>query len=52
MSDKIQYPCTTCVRVKDPKACENKNCKAWIEWFLRRWEELHRNDAYTGNRKD
>lgn len=37
-SDK--YPCDTCVKVGDPNMCENKNCKDWKHWFLRRWAEI------------
>lgn len=33
-------PCLTCTRVKDPHNCENKNCREWREWFVRKWEEL------------
>ena len=51
MSDKIQYPCATCDRVKDPKACENKNCKAWKEWFLYKWQEMHCNCKVEGKDK-
>ena len=31
-------PCVGCTRVKDPEACENKNCKPWQQWFIDRWE--------------
>lgn len=41
MANKNQSPCATCTRVKDPSDCENKNCKVWKEWFLRRWKEIH-----------
>lgn len=33
-------PCLGCSRVKDPKNCENKQCKVWQEWFLERWEMI------------
>jgi hypothetical protein len=33
-------PCLTCTRVADPEKCENINCKAWREWFLKKWGEL------------
>ena len=31
-------PCLHCTRVRDPEACENKNCKTWRQWFAGRWE--------------
>ena len=40
MTDKEQSPCKTCKVVKDPSDCERKQCKAWREWFIRRWEEM------------
>lgn len=36
-------PCLYCVRVKNPRECENKNCKVWQKWFLARWELLRHN---------
>ena len=38
-----QYPspCLTCTRVRDPRGCDNKNCKPWQRWFLDRWELIH-----------
>lgn len=35
-------PCIRCTRVVDPDACENKNCKLWKTWFLRRWAAIYR----------
>ncbi len=34
-------PCVGCNRVKDPKNCENKNCKPWRAWFLGRWDKIN-----------
>ena len=34
-------PCLGCTRVSDPGDCENKTCKAWKAWFLRRWAGIH-----------
>ena len=34
-------PCESCIRVRDPGACENKNCKVWKAWFLRRWAAIY-----------
>lgn len=36
---KQESPCLTCCRVKNPAACENKNCKVWREWFCHSWEQ-------------
>lgn len=33
-------PCLTCTRVREPRDCENKNCRVWRQWFLKRWEQL------------
>lgn len=35
-------PCLSCRRVKDPANCENKLCKPWRQWFLARWEMIHK----------
>ncbi|MBQ7341013.1 MAG: hypothetical protein IJW41_02460 [Oscillospiraceae bacterium] len=35
-------PCLTCTRVRDPENCENKGCKVWRQWFIKRWELIHR----------
>lgn len=34
-------PCDGCTRVSCPAACENKNCKLWKAWFLRRWAAIY-----------
>lgn len=34
-------PCEGCTRVCDPNMCENKNCKLWKSWFLRRWAGIY-----------
>ena len=36
----MKSPCLDCTRVKDPKNCENKNCKEWQAWFIDRWESM------------
>lgn len=33
-------PCQRCTRVRDPEACENKNCQAWQQWFIARWNRM------------
>ena len=35
-----EKPCLTCTRVKDPADCEIKNCKAWRDWWIEKWEEM------------
>ena len=35
---ELPSPCATCFRVKNPAACENKNCKVWREWFSAAWD--------------
>lgn len=35
-------PCLSCTRVKDPRNCDNKLCQPWRQWFLRRWDMIHR----------
>lgn len=34
-------PCEGCLRVAEPHNCENKQCKRWGIWFLKRWEKIH-----------
>ena len=34
-------PCVNCTRVANPGDCENKNCKLWKTWFLRRWAAIY-----------
>ena len=36
----LKSPCLTCARVRDPKNCENKNCRDWQAWFIDRWESM------------
>ena len=36
----MDSPCLHCIRVKDPKNCENKACKEWQAWFIDRWESM------------
>lgn len=35
-----EKPYLTCKTVANPEKCENKNCKAWRKWFLKKWGEL------------
>lgn len=39
----MEYPCSNCTRVKDPKNCENKLCKDWRAWFIGRWDQMRKN---------
>lgn len=40
-ASKSVSPCEGCTRVPNPGACENKNCKVWKAWFLRRWAGIY-----------
>ena len=40
-TEKSVSPCEHCTRVRDPGACENKSCKVWKAWFLRRWAAIY-----------
>lgn len=40
---RLNSPCATCTRVRDPQNCENKTCKDWQAWFLDRWETMREN---------
>ena len=35
-------PCMGCTRVRDPRACENKHCQPWQNWFISRWNAMRR----------
>lgn len=35
-------PCLRCERVPEPEKCDNKECRPWRQWFLDRWELIHR----------
>ena len=35
-------PCLSCTRVKDPRLCENKECRVWRRWFVEKWDALRR----------
>ncbi len=37
----VKYPCSNCRRVPKPNNCENKSCKVWREWFLKKWTEIN-----------
>ena len=39
--ENCQNPCLGCTRVHNPNGCENKLCKEWKAWFLRRWSYIH-----------
>lgn len=45
-------PCETCTRVARPDACENKNCKVWKTWFLRRWAAIYGYGQRHGIRRE
>lgn len=33
-------PCMRCTRVADPRACENKDCRQWQQWFIGKWNAM------------
>lgn len=35
-------PCMSCTRVRNPRQCENKECKVWQDWFIGNWNQLRR----------
>lgn len=37
---ETKSPCLTCRRVANPRACENKNCNPWRQWFIERWDRI------------
>jgi len=38
----ISNPCLSCIRVRNPDACDNKNCRLWRVWFTYRWETMRK----------
>lgn len=44
--EKMQKPCLTCTRVKDPANCESKQCKTWSDWFIKTWEQMRTRLGY------
>ena len=45
MSEQMESPCKNCSRVRNPDACENKNCRVWRQWFQQRWDETRKHPA-------
>lgn len=33
-------PCLNCTRVRDPRGCDDKNCKLWQAWFVGKWDDM------------
>ena len=52
MQKNEQSPCLTCTRVKNPGDCENKCCRVWGNWFLRRWRMIHGYYKKYGNMEE
>lgn len=40
MNKRQPSPCLRCLRVEDPRKCENKNCQLWQRWFIDQWNML------------
>ena len=36
----MNSPCLRCARVACPRDCEDKNCRAWRQWFVEKWDTL------------
>lgn len=36
---ELPPPCRICYQVKDPAACENKDCRRWRAWFVAQWDK-------------
>lgn len=51
MKNNCDSPCKNCTRVQNPDGCENKYCKEWKAWFLRRWAQIHRYGLIYGKGK-
>ena len=41
LSRELPPPCRGCTQVRNPASCENKKCKQWQQWFIKRWDRLH-----------
>ena len=42
MRSELPPPCRVCCLVKNPAACENKECKPWRMWFTNTWNRRRR----------
>ena len=38
----MKKPCVSCDRVVDPANCDNKDCKAWRQWYIATWDDMRR----------
>ena len=34
----MKSTCLKCTRVRNPKNCEDKNCKVWRQWYISTWD--------------
>ena len=46
LKPRYSSPCLTCTRVPDPRACDNKECRPWRQWFIDRWALIHAYGRY------
>lgn len=37
LRSELPPPCRVCCLVKNPAACENKECRPWRMWFINTW---------------
>ena len=40
MRRELPPPCRNCTRVRNPVACDNKECQVWRQWFVERWDQM------------
>ena len=53
MAENLKSPCASCTRVACPEACENKTCREWKQWFLRRWGMIYEfGQKYTQKKEE
>lgn len=52
LKPKYPSPCSTCDKVPDPQACENKECRPWRQWFMYRWALIHAWGCYHLKQSD
>ena len=37
-----EKPCLTCPIVENSCECNASKCGAWKQWWLKKWDEIHR----------
>lgn len=49
MTKRKRFPCEKCKMVKNPEACNRKNCIIWRKWWLAKWEDIRRMFGEAGS---